>query len=76
MIRRQEGRYRVVLMCRVLKVSRSGYYDWRDRPPSAREQANADVPAGGQLLLVEVNSLHLGLLPNELAGVHEGAVPL
>jgi hypothetical protein len=27
------------------------------------------------LLLIELNDVHLGLLPNELAGVHEGAVP-
>lgn len=27
-----------------------------------------------QLLLIEVNDVHLDLLPNELAGVHEGAV--
>ena len=33
------------------------------------------MPARGQLFLVEVNDFHLGLLPNELAGVHEGAVP-
>jgi len=30
----------VAVACRVLRVSRSGYYDWRGRPPSAREEAN------------------------------------
>ena len=25
-------------MCRVLKVSRSGYYDWQQRPPSPRAE--------------------------------------
>lgn len=27
-------------MCQVLKVSRSGYYDWRKRQPGPRQQAN------------------------------------
>ena len=36
----------------------------------------ADTPARGQLFLIEMNDFHLGLLPNELAGVHEGAVPV
>jgi len=34
----------------------------------------ADAPAGGQLFLIEVYDVHPRLLPNELAGVHEGAV--
>jgi hypothetical protein len=34
----------------------------------------ADASSGGQLFLIEVNDFHLGLRPNELAGVHEGAV--
>lgn len=32
--------YPVQLMCRVLQVSRSGYYAWRKRKPSARQMAN------------------------------------
>lgn len=40
----------------------------------ALQRGLADTPAGGQLLLVEMNDFHLGLLPNELAGVHDGAV--
>ena len=30
-------------LCRVLRVSASGYYDWRDRAPSARARANAEL---------------------------------
>lgn len=33
----------VAVACRVLKVSRSGYYDWQARPPSARAVADAEL---------------------------------
>jgi putative transposase len=35
----------VKLMCKVLEVSTSGYYAWRDRPPSKREMANRALTA-------------------------------
>lgn len=33
--------YEITMMCRVLEVSRSGYYAWLGREPSARAKANA-----------------------------------
>jgi len=33
----------VAVACRVLRVSRSGYYEWRDRPPSPRLVADAHL---------------------------------
>lgn len=38
---RQE--FDITIMCRLLTVSRSGYYAWRQRQPSAREMADADL---------------------------------
>ena len=37
---REKALYAVAIMCRLLKVSTSGYYAWASRPPSAREVAD------------------------------------
>lgn len=39
------------MTCRLLGVSRSGYYEWKDRPASAREQDN-------ELLLKHIKAIH------------------
>jgi putative transposase len=47
MIKTNETHYSVDMMCRLMAVSRSGYYDWRHRPISDRSQAD-------QVLAIEV----------------------
>ena len=37
----EKASYSVSLLCKVLKVSRSGYHAWKDRPPSKRARENA-----------------------------------
>lgn len=39
----EKASYSVSMLCKVLKVSRSGYYDWKERPPSRRDCENANL---------------------------------
>ncbi len=39
----EKASYPISLLCKVLRVSRSGYYDWKDRPPSKRARENATL---------------------------------
>ena len=42
-IRAHESQFDVRMMCRVVDVSASGYYRWRERPPAARSVQDAEL---------------------------------
>lgn len=48
----EKAKYPVAQMCRVLGVSRSGFYAWRERPASPRARAD-------QRLTLEVSAIHV-----------------
>jgi putative transposase len=50
-VKANQATYPVRVLCRVLGVSPSGYYAWRQRGPSARAQANDQ-------LLVRIRAIH------------------
>jgi putative transposase len=51
-IREHESEFRVARMCAVLRVSRSGYYHWVDRPESKRARED-------RALLVHIRRVHV-----------------
>ena len=51
MIHRQSSLFPVRLMCEVLEVSPSGYYDWIERQPSVREKRRDELAA-------EIRTIH------------------
>ena len=51
-IRSQRTHFKVAVMCRVLEVSKSGYYDWRNRPESPRAKRH-------RYLLTKIRQAHI-----------------
>lgn len=47
----EKALYPVSTLCRVLKVSRSGYYDWKDRAPSKRSRED-------EALATKIHEIH------------------
>ena len=47
----EKASYPIALMCRILQVSRGGYYAWRTRPESARSRSD-------RKLLVDIRTAH------------------
>jgi putative transposase len=50
---KERANYPVAVLCRMLGVSKSGYYAWRGRPPSERRRRDA-------LLTEKIREIHSG----------------
>ena len=46
------------MMCRVLKVTRSGYYTWRTRPQSARAKTDRELTRVIKRIHAESNGVY------------------
>lgn len=46
---KHQGRFKTALMCRVFEVSRSGFYEWRNRPQSQRSKDDQVLKAKIQI---------------------------
>jgi putative transposase len=52
-MREHRQKYRLKILCRALRVSRSGFYDWCSRPESRREKEELELTR-------EIENIHLG----------------
>jgi transposase InsO family protein len=51
-IKSQRTQFKVATMCRVLEVSKSGYYDWLNRPESSRSKRH-------RYLITKIRQIHI-----------------
>ena len=42
-VEHHQGQYAIKSLCRVMEITRSGYYAWRKREPGPRQQANQEL---------------------------------
>ena len=71
-IEEQRDLYSVTRMCRQLEVSRTGYCQWRTRPPSERSMANATLDA--QVAAIHVSSKRSYGRPRVVRELHKQGV--
>lgn len=57
-IQQSAGQFALSTLCRVMQVSRSGYYAWLKRPPSPRARANEDLTQQIQTFFEESNQTY------------------
>ncbi len=63
----EKASYPVSVLCRVLRVSRSGYYDWKTRLPSKRAKENTSLRprrSGRSMLVAEEHTAIPGSTPS------------
>ena len=57
-IREHRDSFPVAVLCEVLEVSASGYYDWLDRPPSPRAERHVKIQAVVQQVHAESHGVY------------------
>ena len=57
-IRQHEGEYPIRMMCRVLEVSSSGYYAWKNRPRSLREKNRHELERIIRMLFAQARGVY------------------
>ena len=57
-IREHRDSFPVAVLCEVLEVSASGYYDWLDRPPSPRAERHEQIQAAVRQVHAESHGIY------------------